>query len=143
MRGVRSRESSPILGRSGQRFLAEAGVPGAALVLEDRGRSTAESARLCARILRERGWRTALLVSDPWHLPRAARLFRREGVTIFPSPAFDSPTWTRSGPRLRHTLREGVSLGVQRLGPARQRRRAETPAGGSPIREHAPAGEAL
>jgi uncharacterized SAM-binding protein YcdF (DUF218 family) len=98
-----------------RRLLATWGVPAEAMVLEDQATTTAESARLCAEIMRRRGWESALIVSDPWHTPRATRLFRREGMRALPCPAFDSPTWTRLGKRLYYTLREAAILACRRI----------------------------
>jgi uncharacterized SAM-binding protein YcdF (DUF218 family) len=98
-----------------RRLLATWGVPAEAMVLEDQATTTAESARLCAETMRRRGWESALIVSDPWHTPRATRLFRREGMRALPCPAFDSPTWTRLGKRLYYTLREAAILACRRI----------------------------
>ncbi len=98
-----------------RRVLRGQGVPDEAMLLEEQATTTAESARYCADILRRKGWRTALLVSDPWHLPRAVRLFRRAGVAALASPAFDTPTWTHLDGRLYFTLREAAGLSIQRL----------------------------
>jgi uncharacterized SAM-binding protein YcdF (DUF218 family) len=63
------------------------GVPASAVLLEDQSRSTEENALRTAAIMRARGWTTAIVVSDGYHLYRAALLFRRAGVIAFPSPA--------------------------------------------------------
>ncbi len=98
-----------------RRILAAQGVPESAMLLEEQATTTRESARYCAALLRREGWQTALLVSDPWHLPRSLRLFRREGVRVLACPAFGSPTWTHLDRRLYYTLREAAGLAVQRL----------------------------
>lgn len=98
-----------------RRILAAQGVPAEAMLLETQATTTAESARYCAAIMRRHGWTTALAVSDPWHLPRSARLFRREGIRALPCPAFGTPTWTRLHRRIQFTLREAVILSVQRF----------------------------
>jgi uncharacterized SAM-binding protein YcdF (DUF218 family) len=48
--------------------------------------NTAGEARAVADLMRERGWKRIILVTTGWHMPRAARLFRRAGVEceIFP-----------------------------------------------------------
>jgi uncharacterized SAM-binding protein YcdF (DUF218 family) len=58
------------------------GVPERALLVERRSRNTVENAREAARLLRERGVREVLLVSDRSHLPRAALLFRLAGLRV-------------------------------------------------------------
>jgi uncharacterized SAM-binding protein YcdF (DUF218 family) len=58
------------------------GVPERALLVETRSDNTVENAREAARLLRSRGVREVLLVSDRSHLPRAALLFRLAGLRI-------------------------------------------------------------
>lgn len=65
----------------------QAGVPPSALVLEPESRSTEENARNAAAIMRERGWQTAVVVSDSYHLLRARWMFSREDVPVWTSPA--------------------------------------------------------
>jgi uncharacterized SAM-binding protein YcdF (DUF218 family) len=67
--------------------LAELGLPASALVLEDQSRNTEENAANTARMMRARGWQSAILVSDGFHLYRATQMFERAGMTIYPSPA--------------------------------------------------------
>jgi len=63
------------------------GVPASALVLEPLARDTRENARYAAAAMRAAGWRTALVVSSPSHLRRAAHWFRVEGVEAAFAPA--------------------------------------------------------
>jgi len=58
------------------------GVPEAALLVEIGSHDTLGNARETARLLRARGGRRVLLVSDRAHLPRAALLFRLAGLRI-------------------------------------------------------------
>jgi len=67
--------------------IAEAGVPREALILEERSTSTEENAAFGAAIMRERGWGSAVVVSDGYHLLRAALMFGRAGIEAHPSPA--------------------------------------------------------
>ena len=57
-------------------------VPEAALLVEPESRDTVENAWQAARLLRPRGGRKVLLVSDRAHLPRAALLFRLAGLRV-------------------------------------------------------------
>lgn len=50
------------------------------LVLERQAKSTYDSARLCAEIMRREGWATAVVVTDGYHLPRSLMAFRGFGV---------------------------------------------------------------
>ncbi len=75
-----------------------AGVAEARLVLETESRSTLENARCSARIMRARGWRRALVVTDAVHLPRTLLAFRALGIeakgAAVMGGARDEPLWT-------------------------------------------------
>ncbi len=58
----------------------EHGVPEERIIVEDKATRTLENALYTARIMEDRGWARALVVSDPFHLPRALFLFRRFGI---------------------------------------------------------------
>ncbi|KZE27270.1 YdcF family protein [Crenobacter luteus] len=53
---------------------------------ESASRTTAENARFSATILRGAGVRRIALVSQAWHLRRAAGAFRVEGLEVVPAP---------------------------------------------------------
>ncbi len=63
------------------------GVPESAIVLEEQARSTEETSLYVAGLMGAHGWRTAILVSDGYHLYRAHLLFEQAGITTYPSPA--------------------------------------------------------
>lgn len=92
------------------------GVPGGACLLETESRSTAENARHSARLLRERGIREIILVTDPFHLLRASHHFRREGLAVAPSPARLDDRGLTAAERLYWPLREAFALLAAFLG---------------------------
>jgi len=53
---------------------------------EEASDTTADNARLSARILRDAGVQRVLLVTDAMHMPRAARSFRAQGIEVIPAP---------------------------------------------------------
>ncbi len=63
------------------------GVPPWATLLEQRATSTEENALYSAAEMQRHGWHTAVLVTDGYHLYRAALAFEHEGITVYPSPA--------------------------------------------------------
>jgi uncharacterized SAM-binding protein YcdF (DUF218 family) len=65
-----------------QQLALSRGVPEKALLIEPRSDNTIENAFEAARLLRPRGVREVLLVSDRSHLPRAALLFRLAGLRV-------------------------------------------------------------
>ncbi len=87
-----------------------AGVAEERLVLETESRSTLENARCSARIMRARGWRRALVVTDAVHLPRALMAFRALGIeakgAAVMGGARDQPVWTWPA----HLAREALAF---------------------------------
>lgn len=63
--------------RTSRELLLQQGVPPGAILHDRRPRTTLDEARLFADHARERGWRSALVVTDPYHTRRAIGLFRR------------------------------------------------------------------
>jgi uncharacterized SAM-binding protein YcdF (DUF218 family) len=68
-------------------FLTTEGVPPEKIIEEDRSATTHENARFAVSLLRERQLRTIVLVTDGWHMPRAAASFRAQGIKVIPAPA--------------------------------------------------------
>ncbi|MFN7134959.1 MAG: YdcF family protein, partial [Myxococcales bacterium] len=85
-----------------------AGLPGEALLLEDRSRNTHENARHTAALLKPRGIHRVLLVSDGFHLLRARQQFRRAGLDALACPAGVEHLSRTS--RLYWVLREALAL---------------------------------
>lgn len=86
-----------------------AGVEADRIVLEDQATSTFWSAVYCARILRQHGWLTALLVTDRYHLPRAVFTFRCLGIEAMGHPVTGQRPAMRLSRRLRAYSREVVA----------------------------------
>ncbi len=53
---------------------------------EDDARTTRGNARGVARLMRERGYGRAAVVTNAWHMPRSVEAFEREGVDVLPAP---------------------------------------------------------
>ncbi len=62
------------------------GISAAQIIVTREVGNTADEARAVAELIKERQWRRIILVTTGWHMPRAARLFRRAGIdcVIFP-----------------------------------------------------------
>jgi len=90
-----------------RRMAIARGVPRAALLVEPGPRDTVGNARETARLLRSRGVRSVLLVSDRTHLPRAALLFRLAGVCVAGRAGVPQPSILRE---VGAALRECAAL---------------------------------
>lgn len=69
-----------------ERFLVDLGVPASAIWREEASINTATNAELTARMLRERGVSTIVLVTSALHMPRARVNFERTGLVVHLAP---------------------------------------------------------
>ena len=86
--------------------LRNAGVPDKDILLEERGRSTRDSAQLVAKLARARGIESVLVVTDPLHCVRAISMFEETEIPAVAAPVYDSPMWHSPLLRRRQFLRE-------------------------------------
>jgi uncharacterized SAM-binding protein YcdF (DUF218 family) len=66
-------------------FLNEFGIDSANIVLENDSRNTHENAINSLAVMQKNGFSSALLVTSALHMPRAAAVFRRTGVSFSPA----------------------------------------------------------
>ena len=92
--------------RVSERLAISLGVPESACLLEEASHSTAQNAAFTAALLRAHQLHRVIVVTDPYHLPRALRLFALEGVPATGSPVLDAPRHRELTSRLWWTLRE-------------------------------------
>ena len=65
---------------------ADAGVTAASLHREEISTRTFENARECCRVMGEKGWRKAIVVTDHFHMRRALMCFESLGCHVTPDP---------------------------------------------------------
>src|SRR3954451_8232979 len=93
-------------GEAGADYLADAGVPADALLPVQEGVDTLESMRAVGAAFDERGWRSAVLVTDPWHAMRAERMAEDAGIEAESSPTRQGPAVQTRTTQFRYILRE-------------------------------------
>ena len=86
------------------------GVPRGAIILEEQARSTVQNVQFSRDIMQANGWRTAILVSDPHHIKRAAVIARDGGLNVTTSPATTNPGWHNLDERRKNLLRDARAL---------------------------------
>ena len=100
---------------AGQRYAIRRGVPAAAILVETLGRTSQESIRSAAALIRNDSSPRALrprvlLVSDPFHMLRLDVLARMNGMAPSSSPTRTSPISAKPWMALEYVLRESVAL---------------------------------
>jgi uncharacterized SAM-binding protein YcdF (DUF218 family) len=89
-------------------YAVQRDVPDKAIFAEDTSRTTLQSIRRVAALMRDEGMESAVFVSDPSHMLRVLRMASDEGITAYGSP-------TRTSPQERDALRR-VDAIVHELG---------------------------
>lgn len=92
----------------GRAYARKHGVPDRAILLENDGRTTRESMLAVSRMLDQRKAKTAVLVSDPFHMLRLSILGRRFGIIPYTSPTRTSPISPNREERWKYMLSESM-----------------------------------
>lgn len=96
--------------QAGEQWLVENGVPGQALMPVDEGRDTYESFEAVAAVAEQRGWESAVLVSDPWHSLRSRTMADDVGLDATTSPTKRGPVVQTRETQFRYIVRETGAL---------------------------------
>lgn len=94
--------------QAGKAYLEQRGVP--AVVAVGEGSNTLQSLQAVARLLEERGWQSATLVTDPWHSLRSRSMAGDLGIEATTSPTRAGPSVRTRGTQVRYILRETGAL---------------------------------
>lgn len=95
-------------------YLVQRGIKPDHIVTEQGSGSTVDSIRAAAGLMQAKGWRSALVVSDGFHLYRLKRIFEDNGVQAYTSPAPNSPIEAAASQRFWHSLRELILFSAYR-----------------------------
>ena len=101
---------------TGRAYLLARGVPEAALLAEDQGRTTLQSLGNVARLMRAEDLRTGLFVSDRTHMLRVLRIATDHGIEAYGSPTTTSPIDSNAIWQVEATVHELAALGLYFLG---------------------------
>ena len=75
--------------------LIQSGIPADAIIVDRAGNNTRLTAMHAHRIMEERGWQSAIAISQYYHVPRAKLALRQEGVAQVSGAAAEYRfTWT-------------------------------------------------
>jgi len=95
---------------AGVRWLTEHGVPQNRIIPVGEGNDTLGSLKAAADQIHERGWRTAVIVSDPWHSLRARTIASDVGLDAWTSPTHSGPIVQTRETQVRYILYESAAL---------------------------------
>lgn len=78
------------------RLAMQQGVPAAAIITETLARDTIENAGYCRQVMHDRCWQSAIVVTTPYHVHRASRIFGLAGIAhqmAYPEQSYQTASW--------------------------------------------------
>src|SRR5215471_10183483 len=75
----------------GRKYLVQHGVSVDQIVTEQGSGTTHDSIEAASALLHSKGWKTAVVVSDGFHLYRVKQMFADNGILAYTSPVPNSP----------------------------------------------------
>jgi len=100
---------------AGRDYLANEGVPRKNLLAVPEGVDTLQSMRDVAAVLRQRGWHSAVLVTDPWHVMRAEKMADDSGIDAASSPTRQGPAVQTRTTQFLYIMRETAAYLLYRV----------------------------
>ena len=93
-------------GSVGRAYLTKHGVPPEAMVVEREGESTAQSVAAVAEIMRRMNLRSAIVVSDGYHIFRVKKMLESSGLKVYgsPRPSIPPSEWRARWQDLRQAV---------------------------------------
>jgi uncharacterized SAM-binding protein YcdF (DUF218 family) len=70
----------------GRAYLSRRGVPSESILVEAEGESTAHSTAAAAEMMRRRGLKSCIVVSDGYHIYRVKKMLEFRGLEVYGSP---------------------------------------------------------
>nr|WP_253886902.1 YdcF family protein [Actinokineospora diospyrosa] len=95
---------------AGRRWLVDRGVPEDRVITVGEGNDTLGTLKAVAIEVKDRGWETAVIVSDPWHSLRARTMAKDAGLDAWTSPTHSGPIVQTRETQARYILRETAAL---------------------------------
>ncbi len=85
-------------------------VPGVDMILEDESNSTYENILNSHKIMKSKNYSSTIIVTEPFHSPRAGLIAKHLGVNHTLSPATTSECWSRWKYLSKYFLREPLAI---------------------------------
>lgn len=95
----------------GRAYALKRGVPDSVILMESEGRTTSESLRAVAAIMRSHEMKSAIFVSDPFHMARLRVIANDLGIEPYTSPTPTSPI-SASRQAWRYMFNESLKVPV-------------------------------
>jgi uncharacterized SAM-binding protein YcdF (DUF218 family) len=98
----------------GTKYLVQRGIDVTKIVTEQGSGTTYDSIRAASNLIHQKGWGSALVVSDGFHLFRVKKMLVDNGIIAYTSPAPNSPIEIEASRRFWYSVREVVLFSAYR-----------------------------
>jgi uncharacterized SAM-binding protein YcdF (DUF218 family) len=95
---------------AGVKWLTSHGVPKGKVIAVGEGSDTLGTIQAVAKMAAQRGWNSAVIVSDPWHSLRARTMARDAGLSAWTSPTHTGPVVQTRETQVKYIFRETAAL---------------------------------
>lgn len=95
---------------AGVRWLTEQGVPENRIIPVGEGNDTLGSLKAAAETIHAKGWKSVVIVSDPWHSLRARTMAADVGLDARTSPTHSGPIVQTRETQIRYIVYETAAL---------------------------------
>jgi uncharacterized SAM-binding protein YcdF (DUF218 family) len=100
---------------SGRRWLIDHGVPADSVFALETGSDTLESMKAVKGLFQSEHWKSAVIVTDPWHSYRSRAMARDLGIDAATSPTRQGPAVRQRGTQITQIFRETIAYWDYRL----------------------------
>jgi len=97
------------------RYFMQHGVNRMNIITEQGSGTTSDSIAAVSRLMKAKAFKTAVVVSDGFHLFRLKRMFQDNGIVPYTSPAPNSPIEASSSQRFFYSMREVLLFSAYRI----------------------------
>jgi uncharacterized SAM-binding protein YcdF (DUF218 family) len=91
---------------AGEKWLEAQGVPERSVLAIPQGSDTLSSMLATGKAMREHGWDSAVVVTDPWHSLRSTEMLHHAGIDAVASPTRTGPSTDGVWAGVKYTTRE-------------------------------------
>jgi uncharacterized SAM-binding protein YcdF (DUF218 family) len=91
---------------AGEKWLERQGVPQRSVLAIPQGSDTLSSMLATGEAMREHGWESAVVVTDPWHSLRSTQMLHHAGIDAVASPTRTGPSNSGVWAAIKYTTRE-------------------------------------
>ncbi len=101
---------------AGQSFLVEQGVRKDRVLRVGEGSDTLGSLQAAAAVMKQHGWTSAVVVTDPWHELRSTSMLSDQGITAYSSPTTTGPSVQDGQAIAKYVARETAAYLAYEIG---------------------------